>query len=943
MSGVNDVASLTSAQSGAASSFSAAWTLTGQEPDGAVRVVVDAVDALGVPRSLPTDVVITIDTQPPHAVAVAVQRVPDPRLTPVAFEIQDETAVGPATAVRVIFATDEAVFVDGSADDVAAHPDLFVPAGDARAPSLTTDADPPLPFARDTSVASPLIFDVIWPSDVVGLDGDHHVVATLTDLFGNTSSETLQVDPAQGTGPLVLAVDATPPSPPSVDVADAVRFERAPWGRLDVPALDTFTVVGTAATERSSFIIITRDALGHAELGRTQADSDGNFEAASLPTGDLATVFVRAADRAGNVSDVVAVRDIAWFVTPLGKIVGDDVVNPHAFEDAGLFRNNLGQGGFIERGDADGIGAPDGTALHTVTGGTWRLVPPDDPQEPFQIVGASAANDPVRGVSLIQGGVNVATSFGAAGTADRGHCGDERGDVWLRGTDDRWRQRVTGPGELVPPPENGVVAFDPALDGLVLVQFGGETWLLRDGGWTQLCAQFECADADQFAAPSGLAWDPLRNVLVTTSSVFTLTFDGSAWTPAGDAVTGTAMTFDENLGRVVRFDGTTLWSWDGAAWSDGCVDAACLASAPPARPDGELAFDRARHQLVLFGGEADVPCSYSAAEDLVTSQGLAPQPTLPHNDTWIFDGHTWRDATPAVSPPGRVGEAMLWDEARHAVVVVGGDDCHCLGEAVGITTPFDPAIHGDTWEWDGAAWHEVGLRLPPDAGYTRAQPPAVRDHALAEDPVHDGVLLLGGSGDGTVDNHRLFVFHDDAWYGSTAASNDFDFGAALPASATADDGTIIIASIGEAHSGEIVPAGGPFHMRVNDNVTALACPDNPTVPLCEMQQGLWGASGFFLADRFWFFGGNQGALLLSPGTSIRGFAANGLVSWTPAEGWLSHCTGGECGDVPPARVMQGTAARTGDGRAVLMGGVAGDGTILDDTWIYDGATWSQVA
>jgi hypothetical protein len=71
----------------------------------------------------------------------------------------------------------------------------------------------------------------------------------------------------------------------------------------------------------------------------------------------------------------------------------------------------------------------------------------------------------------------------------------------------------------------------------------------------------------------------------------------------------------------------------------------------------------------------------------------------------------WTRLSPADSPSPRLGHAMAFDTARQRVVLLGGWN---------RTTPR----FGDTWEWDGRAWH---WRFP-------ATSPTARDrHAMAYD------------------------------------------------------------------------------------------------------------------------------------------------------------------------------------------------------------------
>jgi len=126
----------------------------------------------------------------------------------------------------------------------------------------------------------------------------------------------------------------------------------------------------------------------------------------------------------------------------------------------------------------------------------------------------------------------------------------------------------------------------------------------------------------------------------------------------------------------------------------------------PPRTGAALAYDAARGQVVLFGG--------------TSKQSL--------NDTWLWDGHGWGEAHPAVAPPPRHDAAMAYDPAAKNVVLFGGiQDVH-LG---------NPIAHHDTWTWDGANWTQQ---------HPRHMPPLLAQVAggltMSYDPRSHSVLLM---------------------------------------------------------------------------------------------------------------------------------------------------------------------------------------------------------
>lgn len=176
-----------------------------------------------------------------------------------------------------------------------------------------------------------------------------------------------------------------------------------------------------------------------------------------------------------------------------------------------------------------------------------------------------------------------------------------------------------------------------------------------------------------------------------------------------------AAAFMASIDATVLVGGGQTWSYDGRSWKRVC-SGGCEANGPPPRVAHAVAYDPVRRVLVLFGGRAP---GFGALQD----------------DTWEFDGASWRrvctSTTCASAAPGaRVGHAMAWDEENERVVLFGGETADGLG--------------GDElWTWDGSNW----LPQCTDATCAATKPPGRSDHAMAYDPLR-GVLVVHG-GDST--------------------------------------------------------------------------------------------------------------------------------------------------------------------------------------------------
>lgn len=166
---------------------------------------------------------------------------------------------------------------------------------------------------------------------------------------------------------------------------------------------------------------------------------------------------------------------------------------------------------------------------------------------------------------------------------------------------------------------------------------------------------------------------------------------------------GHAMAFDEARGVTLMFGGTRdgnsgqldTWVWDGEVWQR--LDPP---SRPPARAFHAMVYDPVRRNVVLFGGTTD---DGDTALD----------------DTWLWDGSTWRAVEAAPRPPARCRHALAFDADRGKIVLYGG-------------------YLRDTWEWDGERWSDASPR--------RTNPGKLTSPAMAYARAERRVVLFGGDG-----------------------------------------------------------------------------------------------------------------------------------------------------------------------------------------------------
>ena len=157
----------------------------------------------------------------------------------------------------------------------------------------------------------------------------------------------------------------------------------------------------------------------------------------------------------------------------------------------------------------------------------------------------------------------------------------------------------------------------------------------------------------------------------------------------------TVMFGGDGTGRERRND---TWEYDGINW----IQAQPVQS-PPGRVNiqGAMAFDSHRNRVVLFAG-LGVP-------------GYL-------NDTWEYDGSTWTQVNPAITPPARDSHSMVYDSNRRVIVLFGG---------------YNPSTNylSDTWEYNGSNWQQVN---------TPQTPPGRHHHAMVYDSQRRVVVLYGG-------------------------------------------------------------------------------------------------------------------------------------------------------------------------------------------------------
>lgn len=250
-----------------------------------------------------------------------------------------------------------------------------------------------------------------------------------------------------------------------------------------------------------------------------------------------------------------------------------------------------------------------------------------------------------------------------------------------------------------------------------------------------------------------------------------------------------AMVYDSRRERVLAFGGRAesteirgrftllndLWAWQDGNWQQ--LDAG---NAPPVRQHADLAYDRARDRVILFGGYR------------VAANGRDIEPLY---DTWEFDGQSWTEVQTAANGPQVDKPLLAYDIARNETILVGINATFatvmyrwnaesstwqaltpdplppCAHESTLAYQPHNQTIvltgglcrtttstGDDVWQWDGTAWTKVDAKL---GGF-----PASRANgaAYAYDTVYNRFVRYGGSTNfGTLIDSSTYTLRDLTW------------------------------------------------------------------------------------------------------------------------------------------------------------------------------------
>lgn len=261
-------------------------------------------------------------------------------------------------------------------------------------------------------------------------------------------------------------------------------------------------------------------------------------------------------------------------------------------------------------------------------GKAWSNITPSTGPSPRYDAGA--AYDPVRRVVVLRGGV------GGSGAQD---------ETWTW-TGSRWllMSPARNPAGWSVYPAAQPIAWDGQLERIVLFNYtklrndgfdvpdtSNELWSWDGATWAQLPTA-GTPPTGYGQHPAAIAFDSAAGNVVffghgegSAGTPMTWTFDGSAWKlastsgPSGDDF---SMTYDDAHGQILLLDSNgNTWTWDGASWT-----ARNPVHSPGPRTGEAMAYDSARHVVVLFGG---------------TNYDRFDVGNVLYGDTWTWNGADW--------------------------------------------------------------------------------------------------------------------------------------------------------------------------------------------------------------------------------------------------------------------------------------------------------------
>lgn len=474
----------------------------------------------------------------------------------------------------------------------------------------------------------------------------------------------------------------------------------------------------------------------------------------------------------------------------------------------------------------------------------------------------------------------------------------------------------------------------------------GDTWVWDGHTWQVIVP----AALPRARAGHSMAYDPNLNRVVMFGGAVTGVYFGDTWEWDGtnwNLVNSGAfapsprdqhvMVYNPVRGRVMLYGGDTFnalptptyhfftdtWEWHGE--SDTWVKLSDTGPANSLHPF--IAFDGARSELRMFGGYGDD--GYFIDEN-------------PWTYVWHEPSKTWI-STDANGPPARDEGAMVYDEQHEDIVLFGGWDRYTL--IPGTPYPRHP-IYGDTWHYrvkrpevreqtlEGTARACDYFRMGLDAYTPPGMPVGYQWRKNTEEisPFTPGIF---GANTDTLTINRL-VPSDSGVYDAFVFNNE--------CSILSDP---IDLHVIPPHVQNVAVATTPGSGVAQVCTIASLNANVSGVPTFYYQ---WMRDGFNLINNERIHGSTSQTLQLGPLLLSQGGIDYGVRSWndcaqadnTPTAGfqvvpkpWTAVSSSG-----PSPRSLQAMAYDSKRGVTVMFGGNTPGPTFNRETWEWNGNTWT---
>jgi len=278
----------------------------------------------------------------------------------------------------------------------------------------------------------------------------------------------------------------------------------------------------------------------------------------------------------------------------------------------------------------------------------------------------------------------------------------------LTGTFTYSNKAWSGVGDIDYPVPRSLFTFTSDPVDKVIYMFGGvndattffDFWTYQNGMFRPVLTSSQPTDC---GAPIG-AYDTDRSKLIVLCSAgATWEYDGTKWSQfdanktAPPAHRFASLVYDQNLKKIVFFGGFDLnsvyldqtWTYDGTVWTQVKKNPA------PSRSLTSMWYDPILKKTVIYGGLGRI-----TSQDRLTR----------YSDMWSFDGTGWTQIKPDVTPGMRYGAEVAVDPNTGHAILFGG-----IRVDVDANNNQVQVYANDTWDWDGTTWKQITSPLTPPA------------------------------------------------------------------------------------------------------------------------------------------------------------------------------------------------------------------------------------